>query len=327
MPSTTVRPDLEPGFDWQRIETGHDDGDGWLHSGIAVLPDGSVVVAHPHGGRLVRVAVDGTTTTVPTGLTELHCITVGAHRDGPVLWVADNGHRYVPGAPAYDELRHPGRLVALALDGSVVQELVDPQAGGPWSPTSVAPVDPADAHGDLWVADGYGQSLLHRFAADGTLLATMDGSGSGAAFDCPHGLLVRPGSAGPELYVADRGRRRLVVFDVDGAFRRIVGAGDLQSPSSLAHLDGSLWVTELFGSVAVLEEDVVVGRLGAATRDHRDPAWPNALDERGHTVAPTLLATTFNSPHGITAHGGDLYLTEWAIGGRVLRLRRAPRTT
>jgi hypothetical protein len=37
---------------------------------------------------------------------------------------------------------------------------------------------------------------------------------------------------------------------------------------------------------------------------------------------PTLaIDGTFNSPHGVTDHDGALYLAEWMVGGRVIRLK------
>jgi hypothetical protein len=43
--------------------------------------------------------------------------------------------------------------------------------------------------------------------------------------------------------------------------------------------------------------------------------------ETGQTVAPRIVDGTFNSPRGVTAHGDTIYLTEWMIGGRVVRLQ------
>jgi hypothetical protein len=305
---------------WQRIDTGYDGGTGWQHSGIAVLPDGDVLVAHPEGRDLIRIAAAGETHRISTELTEMHCLVVatGADRESRV-WAADNGHRFVHNSSAYGEIRHTGRVVALTLDGVVIHELAQPEGFGPWSPTSVALADPADPASDIWVADGYGQSLIHRFSADGTLLATFDGSTSGMLFDCPHGILIRM----DELYVADRSNRRIVVFDPDGTYLRTLGEGVLDSPSSMAYFVDHLVVTELFGALAVFDGDDYVGHLGSSGRDHQSPDWPNRTDETGQTVAPRIVDGTFNSPHGITASEGAFYLTEWMIGGRVVRLAAA----
>lgn len=310
-------------FRWERVRTGFDGGSGWLHSGIAALSDGSLIVAHPEGEQLVRIAPDGESLVIPTDLTEMHCIVPSIHHRGQVLWIADNGHRFVHGEPEYAEVRARGRLVALDLGGAVVQELADPDAERPWSPTSVAIVDPTNPDSEIFVADGYGESFVHRFSGDGGLLQTIDGTASGMRFDCPHGLMIRGTGDSAELYVADRANRRIVVFDLRGSFKRVVGPQVLDSPSSMVDLDGHLFVTELFGALAVFNGEEYVGHLGSSGRDHRDPTWPNRRDAAGRTAAPELKDGMFNSPHGITTHEGDLYLTEWMLGGRVVRLRRS----
>ncbi len=311
----------ETTLQWERIATGHDGGTGWLHSGIAALPNGDLLIAHPEGHDLIRIPVSGHSVRIHTELTEMHCLTVGCGKNGEVrVWAADNGHRFVHGTPVYAEIRQPGRVVALHLDGSIAQELRQPAGFGPWSPTSVALVDASDPGSDIWVADGYGQSVIHRFAADGTLLDTLDGAESGAVFSCPHGMLIR--AEGPEqvLYVADRSNTRIVVLTFDGTYIRTLGEGVLDSPSSMVDFHGHLVVTELFGALAVFVDDSYLGHLGSSGRDHQTRGWPNRVAEDGHTVAPRVIDGTFNSPHGITVYKDALYLTEWMIGGRAIRL-------
>nr|WP_296773502.1 hypothetical protein [Rhodococcus sp. (in: high G+C Gram-positive bacteria)] len=298
-------------FDFESIPTSLDGEDGWMHSGIAVLGDGTLVVAHQEGGALVLAGPGVQARSVTTDLTEMHCITAAPDE---TLWIADNGHRYVHGTPDYSEVTRPGRVVRVGLDGVVVQELADPGIGGPWSPTSVSVTE-----GSVWVADGYGSSLIHRFDSDGSLRDTIDGGESGLRFACPHGILVRGG----ELYVADRENRRIVVFAESGVFRRTVGEGVVHSPSSLADLGGTLLVTELFGSLALFEHDVYAGHLGVSPRSHLEPGWPNRVVD-GTTMAPAVDQGKFNSPHGIAVHDGSVYVTEWMIGGRVVWLRPRP---
>jgi hypothetical protein len=309
-------------LEWARVSTGYDGGTGWLHSGIAVLGDGDLLVAHPEGRHLVRIPPSGESVRVHTDLTEMHCLVVAAAADGDVVvWAADNGHRFVHDTTTYGEIREAGRVVELALDGTIVRELADPKGIGPWSPTSVAPVDAGDPDSDVWVADGYGQSLVHLFAVDGTLMLTLDGSASGRPFDCPHGILIRTVGRERILYVADRSNRRIVLFGLDGTYLRTIGADALDSPSSMVDYDGYLVVAELFGALAIFDGDDYVGHIGSTGRDHTVADWPNRTDESGRTVAPRVVNGTFNSPHGITAHDGALYVTEWMIGGRVIALR------
>jgi hypothetical protein len=176
--------------------------------------------------------------------------------------------------------------------------------------------------GDIWVADGYGQSLLHRFAASGEWLATIDGSESGTEFRTPHDVIIDRRRSEPELYVADRANRRLVVLDLEGGFLRVVGEGELTSPSGLASSGDLLFVSELYGRLMAFDlSDELVDILGAEG-DHERPGWPNDLDHDGNLVrAHGLERQGFNSPHGLATDArGTIYVSEWLIGGRLTRL-------
>ena len=296
-------------------------GRGWQHSGIAALGDGSVVFAHPEGGKLVRVFPDGETTEIATELTEMHGIATSLLNGEEVLWVADNGTRYCESLPEYHEELFSGRVVALGLDGTIRQELHCPELPvykvSGWRPTTVD-ID-ADT-GNIWVGDGYGASLVHCFEPDGQLRLTLDGTESGTAFSSPHGIHLRRNGDVQELYVADRSNKRLVVFGLDGSFLRTVGEGYLSSPSSITDLNGTLLVTELAGALAVFDGDTFVGHAGASNRAVTEDAWPNQRDAHGNAIGKNVTDGVFNSPHGITVSGSQILLTEWMIGGRVTRL-------
>ena len=55
------------------------------------------------------------------------------------------------------------------------------------------------------------------------------------------------------------------------------------------------------------------------------PGWPNGVDELQHPVrAPDLAHGRFNSPHGLAVDAdGSLYVAEWLIGGRMIKLAPA----
>ena len=301
---------------------------GWAHHGVAVLEDGSIVAAAPDRARLVRLDDSGRELgRIDVELLEMHGIRAVSDLRVERLWLADNGHKFVPGRPSYGEVHRPGRIVAVELDGSLHQEIVTPELAAyersPWHPCAVAVDDEAiGGSGDIWVADGYGKSLLHRFSAAGTWLATFDGSETGTRFDTPHDVVIDRRRATPELYVADRGNKRVVVLDLEGRFLRLVGAGALTSPSGLATSGELLFIAELHGRLAVLDgTDTVVGYLGTTGGQERQ-GWPNALDERGNTTrVPNLGPGTFNSPHGLATDAkGAVYVSEWLIGGRLVRL-------
>ncbi|NMO22982.1 hypothetical protein HPC49_45680 [Pyxidicoccus fallax] len=106
-------------------------------------------------------------------------------------------------------------------------------------PTDVA-VAPG---GDFYVSDGYGNTRVARFKADGTYLSEWGGSGDGPGeFDTPHGIAVGPDG---RVYVADRDNARIQVFDADGAFLTEWKGPDIGRPWGLTlGRDGYLYVID-----------------------------------------------------------------------------------
>ena len=79
------------------------------------------------------------------------------------------------------------------------------------------PTDVAFApDGTFFVSDGYVNSRVAKFAADGTFLKAWGKKGKEPGnFDLPHSVLVGPDG---RLYVGDRENYRLQIFDADGKF-------------------------------------------------------------------------------------------------------------
>jgi hypothetical protein len=227
----------------------------------------------------------------------------------------------------YGEEQVTGRAALISpITGDIALELYAPAmeayAEKAWSPTSIAFDDSPGGSGDIWVADGYGANLVHRYSADGDHMATYDGTATGRPFQCPHGIAIHVGANGTQVYIADRSNKRIVILAVDGTITHVFGEGELDSPSSIAFVGDELYVTELFGGVAHYTADGK--RLGTIephrTRHPEEPGWPNVYGSDGTPTRPTSPTGFFNSPHGIVHHGGSLYITEWHIGGRLLRL-------
>lgn len=206
------------------------------------------------------------------------------------------------------------------LDGHLLQELADPGAG--WSPTAVAVVEET---GDIWVADGYGKSLVHRFDSRGRHRQTLSGEEGAGRFNCPHGVLVVPKHRGAEVYVSDRANARIQVFDLAGNYRRVVGEGIVVTPTDMAIVGDELALTDFTQArVTILDSnDQLVEHIGANPDAPKRDGWPNARDDVGNLVRPALEAGKFNSPHTLAADGdGNLYVTEWLLGGRLSKLQR-----
>lgn len=229
--------------------------------------------------------------------------------DSEYLWLADVQSKEV---------------VKTTLDGKTVQQLEQPKIDaykeGGYVPTWVAVNETRfGGNGDVWVADGYGKSLVHRFNAAGEYLATIDGrEGEAGAFACPHGIKFDNRHGRNELYIADRGNKRVQVYDSQGNFKRVFGSDFLNSPCMFDTHGEFLLIPELHARLAILDgKDQLVCYLGDNGRVKEVKGWPNLPAEH-------IQAGKFNSPHGMTADAkGNLYVAEWIIGGRITKLEKA----
>jgi peptidylglycine monooxygenase len=128
------------------------------------------------------------------------------------------------------------------------------------------PTDAAAApNGDIYVADGYGNSAVHRFAADGTWLATWGTPGSGPGrFTTPHAVRVTAdpstGSGQARVLVADRENNRVQVFSPDGEY--LAEWPDLYHPMDIyVAPDGLVYVTDQIPRLTAFAADgTLVGR-------------------------------------------------------------------
>ncbi len=298
--------------------------DGWAHPGIQVTDTGEVVTFHPSEPKVLVLDRSGALLrewVVP--LTEGHGLTLAENR----LWIADPGSK-MRRAPDGSYRSAPGdpQVVQFTLDGRETAHLerppLDEYAEGTYAPTDTA-VD-TDS-GDVWVADGYGQSFVHRFDGDGRYISSLSGAEGGGRFNCPHSVLIDRRRGEPELYIADRGNARIQVYGLDGTFHRVINTGILNSPSVFAVDGDKLVVGELFGRLTVLDrDDQLVAYLGDGGAVQEAPGWPNAQDTAGRPITPAHLQPgAFNSPHGLASDpDGNLYIAEWLIGGRYTKLSK-----
>ena len=300
----------------------------WSHSGIAVLESGRVLFGAPWGSELVSVLPDGSDPRyMSTGLRELHGISVSPNSPMESVWIADPGIKSLP-SDSYTWESAPGRAGIFNLSTRTFRDLQQPalQAylGSSWHPTAVVE-SPGTAGGDsaIWVADGYGANLLHRFSPEGVYDRTLAGTPDGVQFDCPHGLVVDKRGEQDLLWVADRANRRLVAFTTAGSYVLTVTDSRIKTPSSLAIFEGDLFVTELDGALLAVNLEGTVRSLVDRVAGDVPDGWPNALDG-GKPRRPELVDGRLNSPHGIAmGPTGDVFMTEWVIGGRQIRLRFA----
>lgn len=312
--------------------------DGWAHHDITVTATGDLVTLDTRDPVLMHLNAAGQALqSCAAPLAEAHGITSVIDGDTEFLWVADNGSKLIP-STAGDATKwvsqagpHGGQVVKLTMAGQLTARLETPPhsaylGGGSYAPTSVV-VDERrhGGTGDIWVADGYGQGYIHHFDADGGYLDSVNGQdGPGGIFRCPHAIFIDRRGGEPELYVADRGNAQVQVFGLDGQFRRVFGAGVLNSPSAFAVDGDRLIIAELFGRLAMLDDkDALIGYVGEQPDIQKQQGWPNTSDGADAIVASDRLVTgKFNSPHGLAVGAdGVIYVSEWLIGGRHIKLQ------
>ena len=211
------------------------DGEGRVH--VAQRGTGQPVLVFDRDGSLGGTWGEGT-------LAEPHYI---SRASGGGLLVADRD--------AHQVLRYDGQ-------GHLLQALGKrhwPQLGAPFNHPTAAAEAP---DGEIYVADGYGNSHVHRFAPDGRLIRTWGGSGGApGAFTTPHAVAI---DSRNRVLVGDRENNRVQVFDRDGTF--LAEWGDFYHPMQIwSDERGLVFVTDQIPRISLLDLDgQLIGRCRGA---------------------------------------------------------------
>lgn len=236
-----------------------------------------------------------------------HGMTLVAEGEDEFLWLTD---------------QDSGEVVKTTLDGTLVQSISKPDheayRSGKYAPTWVAINEERyGGNGDVWVADGYGSGLVHRFDKTGRYEGSLSGAeGAAGRFDCPHGIMFDYRTGKPELTIADRGNKRFQVYDQLGNYQRPFQDG-LSCPCASIILGSDLLVPELNAKLTILDRNnKFVCHLGDNEPTVNIKGWP---DHPRSLIVPGK----FNSPHSMAADAqGNLFVVEWIIGGRITKLEK-----
>ena len=229
---------------WAKLPAGESFG---FLSDLMVDGDGRVHVAQRGTDRPVLVFEGDGSLAGSWGegmLAEPHYINAGI--DGSIL-VAD---------------RDAHQILRFSKDGTLLQALGKrhfPSLDAPFNHPTAAAQAP---DGEIYVADGYGNSSVHRFAADGTLLSTWGGPGAGpGAFTTPHAVAI---DGRGRVLVGDRENNRVQLFDRDGLF--LDAWGDFYHPMQIWIDDrGLVFVTDQIPRISLLSADgKLIGRCRGA---------------------------------------------------------------
>lgn len=199
----------------------------------------------------------------------------GALAEPHYMSAANDGAILVADRDAHQVLRFDG-------EGHLLQALGRrhwPRLGAPFNHPTAAAQAP---DGEIYVADGYGNSHVHRFSAAGTLIASWGGAGGGpGAFTTPHAIAVDPRG---RVLVADRENNRVQVFDRAGTF--VDEWGDFYHPMQIWLDDrGLVFVTDQIPRISLLDLD---GRLLGRCRGAINGAHGLSGDAQGNLYLAEL---------------------------------------
>ena len=193
----------------------------------------------------------------------------GRLRDAHGIYVGRDDHVYVCNRDEHEVLK-------LTPEGRIVLTL-----GQRGRPALQAPFNhPADVavapNGEIYVADGYGNSAIHRFSPEGQHLGSWGRPGAGPGqFTTPHGIWI---DADQRVLVADRENNRVQLFSPEGDF---YGEwADLYHPMDI-YVDGAgiVYVTDQIPRITMYAPDGTVLARGRPVTIGAHGVWG---DSRGN---------------------------------------------
>lgn len=254
-----------------------------------------------HRGHRPILCFDGATGKIISSwgagmFTTAHGLTIDGQDN---VWVTDSGRHQI------FKFSHDGELL-MTLGVKDVRGLDGTHFSGP-TDVAVAP------GGEFYVSDGYGNSRVAKFSADGKFLMDWGSKGDGPGeFDLPHGLAL---DAQGRLYVADRNNSRIQLFDSNGKLLHVWKSDQLGRPWGLEIAsDGCLYVVD-----------------GGDTNQEPTPNERNRalkLDLKGNILTTWGSFGSYDGQfywaHDVAVAGnGDVYVTDVFMGMRVQKFVRS----
>lgn len=270
---------VPPGYEWREVAAVATDGD----DNVYVFNRGEhPMMVFDKDGNFVKSWGEGV-------FTRAHGVSVGPDN---TLYCTDDGDHTVRQCTPDGEI-----LMTLGLPGEPAPAF----SGEPFNRCTHTALDPKT--GDIYVSDGYGNSRVHKYSADGRLLFSWGAPGTDPGeFSIAHNIVT---DADGYVYVADRENHRIQIFDSEGNFED-------QWPN--VHRPCALYISA--------DQRIYVGELGWGMGVQRNV--PNigprvsVLDRRGKALARLgsgygLGEGEFISPHGICIDSeGSIYVGEVA---------------
>jgi hypothetical protein len=281
---------------------------GGTHGAIAVDKAGLVYVSTQSETGVLVYSRDGKLLhTIATDYPEVHSL-VHAEEAGTEYFYTV----VQKGTPKENWL-----FLKMKIDGTVVQKITAPPEAGfkqpnEWRITAAVPAP----SGEIFIANGYGDSRIFRFDKAGNYKGSFTGKGGAdGECNCCHGMSVDTRYDQPLLFVCDRENRRLTHYDFDGKFVRNTTL-HLRRPCQISFHGDHAIISELEGRVTILDKDnAPVAFLG--DNPHKDQ-WANYKVPLAD-IAPVW----FSAAHGCYIDSdASIYVSDWNVTGRVSKLAR-----
>jgi DNA-binding beta-propeller fold protein YncE len=290
--------------DWERLP------EGWSHPDVASVCTDSQgrtyllcraehpVIVYDKDGNFLNSWGEGRFTLRTHGMymtpeDELYIVDDAAHHVG----------QYSLSGELLRNIGPSGQPSDTGYDGKDIAGKTVRRGGPPYNrPTNLVRA----ASGDLFVSDGYGNSRVHHFSADGDLIKSWGEPGSGPGeFRLVHDIAIHPDG---RIFVADSANDRLQIFNADGEY--LTEWLDVQRPRGLfIDAEGLIYVGELVWRAGQVSE-----RRGK--RDKEEPSRMSVYDPDGTLIlrwggGDGSAPGEFVAPHGIWVDSeGSIYVAE-----------------
>lgn len=290
---------------WGKLKDGRKLGP--THGGVAVDSKGLVYVTTDGADSIFVYNPDGTLLkTMAPQARGIHQLTIVKEGDKEYLYGAQLN--------AYGGKKIQ-QIIKLNLDGEtqliIPNENTGKVQGGFKGMTGIAVAPDGSIFGSM----GYGSNLVHKFDKTGKLIKSFGGRGGEQdKFKTPHNLYIDTRFGAPRLLIADREKRRLIHFDLEGKFLGVY-ASNLRRPCGVSMHGDHCAVAELESRVTILDKK---GTPIAFLGDN-----PNKKHWANFKVKPEEQKVgIFSAPHGLSFDkDGNLYVQDWNTTGRVTQLK------
>ena len=299
---------------WGTLPAGHHYG-GASH-GIAVDSNGHVYISH-HGGPGSIFVFDASGKFVRSmgyyhtikGSGRGHGIDIRKEEGGEFLYLSPDDGVF--------------GFTKATLEGDVVWVVDVPKDSGKYDPGKprYRPTNVSfHPDGDVFLGDGYGSNLIHRYTSDGRYVSTFGATGNGKGeFRTPHGQWLDARSGTPKTVIADRANSRLQYMSLEGEHLGFVEG--LLFPADIDIQGDIMMVPDLHARVTLFDKDnKVITQLGD------DEGWRKEVlggtkNMRGKPKQ--WQAGRFVHPHDACFdRDGNILVAEWVATGRISMLRK-----